>query len=255
MLTNKVALISGAASGIGLAAAQILCQKGAHVYIADIKEQAAIAAAQSLSAQGLLATGVSLDVTSAEQWQRTIAQIDTEQQRLDVLVNNAGLGEGSTMDDDLELFNRVMNVNVNGVFLGCKYAIPLMAQSGGGSVINISSIYGIVADSQTLAYSTSKGAVRSMTKSLALDCAERNNGVRVNSLHPGFVETPMVINGISALPADVAEEYTARTIGLTPLGRIGQPHELGNVIAFLASDDSSFMTGSEVVVDGGFTAR
>ena len=255
MLTNKVALISGAASGIGLAAAQILCQKGAHVYIADINEQAAIAAAQSLSAQGLLATGVSLDVTSAEQWQCTIAQIDTEQQRLDVLVNNAGLGEGSTMDDDLELFNRVMNVNVNGVFLGCKYAIPLMAQSGGGSVINISSIYGIVADSQTLAYSTSKGAVRSMTKSLALDCAERNNGVRVNSLHPGFVETPMVINGISALPADVAEEYTARTVGLTPLGRIGQPHELGNVIAFLASDDSSFMTGSEVVVDGGFTAR
>lgn len=193
MLTNKVALISGAASGIGLAAAQILCQKGAHVYIADINEQAAIAAAQSLTAQGLIATGVSLDVTSAEQWQRTIAQIDAEQQRLDVLVNNAGLGEGSTMDDDLELFNRVMNVNVNGVFLGCKYAIPLMAKSGGGSVINISSIYGIVADERT-GEAVKVFAVKSdptlTTEQLEAFCREQLTGYKVPKQFEFVAELP-----------------------------------------------------------------
>ena len=146
-------------------------------------------------------------------------------------------------------------VNLTGVFLGCKVAVPLTHKSGGGSIINISSIFGIVADELSLAYSASKGGVRSMTKAIALDCAARNTGVRVNSVHPGFVQTPLVENGVSAMPAEMAQAYGVRTVEQTPMGRIGEPSEIGDVIAFLASDASRFMTGSEIVIDGGFTAR
>lgn len=255
-MSNKVALITGGASGIGLATAEALARAGHHVVIADIQTAAADAAVERLRLEQLSASAVQLDVSSEAAWRAAVEHVEQEQGRLDVLVNNAGLGEGGTLESTtLNAFNRVMAVNVSGVFLGCKYAIPLMERSGGGSVVNVSSIFGIVSDQMTLAYSASKGAVRTMTKSIALDCATRNNGVRVNSIHPGFVETPMVSNGVSSLPPEIAEAYAARTVGLTPMGRLGQPDELADVIVFLASDASRFMTGSEVTVDGGFTAR
>ncbi|GAA0691078.1 SDR family oxidoreductase [Marinobacterium maritimum] len=255
-MSQKVALITGGASGIGLAAADALARAGHHVVLADIQAEAANAAVETFRSQQLSASAVQLDVSSEETWRSAIETVEREQGRLDVLVNNAGIGEGGTLEStSLETFNRVMAINVNGVFLGCKYAIPLMERSGGGSVINVSSIFGIVADQLTVAYSASKGAVRTMTKAVALDCASRNSGVRVNSIHPGFIETPMVMGAAAVTPAEIIEPYVARTVGQTPMGRFGQPDELGDVIAFLASDASRFMTGSEVTVDGGFTAR
>ncbi|WP_432696115.1 SDR family NAD(P)-dependent oxidoreductase [Marinobacterium sp. YM272] len=255
-MSQQVALITGGASGIGLAAAKALAHAGFHVVIADIQTAAAEAAVGQLRSEQLSASAVTLDVSNEDAWRAAIDSVEKDLGRLDVLVNNAGLGEGGTLaSTTLKAFNRVMAVNVNGVFLGCKYGIPLMERSGGGSVINVSSIFGIVSDQLTLAYSASKGAVRTLTKSLALDCADRGNGVRVNSIHPGFIETPMVMNAAAATPAEVIDPYVARTVGQTPMGRFGQPDELGDVIAFLASDASRFMTGSEVTVDGGFTAR
>lgn len=255
-MVQKVSLITGGASGIGLAAAKALAEAGHHVVLADIQTAAAESAVREFQAANLSASCVQLNVCNEADWQQAIAQVETTQGRLDVLVNNAGIGEGGTIETtSLDDFNRMMNINVGGVFLGCKYAIPLMEKNGGGSVINVSSIFGIVADPLSLAYSTSKGAVRSMTKSVALDCAARGNGVRVNSIHPGFIETPMVANLASAMPAEILDPYMQRTVGQTPMGRLGQPDELGDVIAFLASDASRFMTGSEVTVDGGFTCR
>lgn len=255
-MTQKVALITGGASGIGLAAAEALAKAGHHVVLADIQTEAASTAVDRFHAQQLSASAIQLDVTSEDDWRAAIEWVERELGRLDVLVNNAGIGEGGTLEStSLNRFNRVMAVNVNGVFLGCKYGIPLMERSGGGSVINVSSIFGIVSDQLMVAYSASKGAVRTMTKAIALDCASRNNGVRVNSLHPGFIETPMVVGAAAVAPAEIIEPYTARTLGQVPVGRFGQPDELGDVIAFLASDASRFMTGSEVTVDGGFTAR
>lgn len=255
-MNQKVALITGGASGIGLAAAEALAKAGHHVVIADIQTEAANAAVDRLCSQQLSASAVQLDVSSEEAWRAAIERVKQEQGRLDVLVNNAGIGEGGTLEaTSLDTFNRVMAINVNGVFLGCKYAIPLMERSGGGSVINVSSIFGIVADQLTVAYSASKGAVRTLTKAVALDCASRDSGVRVNSIHPGFIETPMVTGAAAVTPAEIIESYATRTVGQTPMGRFGQPDELGDVIAFLASDASRFMTGSEVTVDGGFTAR
>lgn len=252
----RVALISGGASGIGLATAEILAAQNHHVYLADINMDLAKQQAARLCGEGFSAFAVALDVTQENSWAAAIALVEAEQGRLDVLVNNAGIGVGGTIEStSLADFQTSMNVNVNGVFLGCKHGLPLMEKSGGGSVINISSIFGIVSDQLTLAYSASKGAVRSMTKSIALDCAARNNGIRVNSVHPGFVETPMVAGAAEQLPEDILTDYMGRTVGLTPMGRLGQPHEIGEVIAFLASPQSSFMTGAELVVDGGFTAR
>ncbi len=255
-MSKKVALITGGASGIGLAAAQAMAKAGHHVVLADIQTEAADASVEQFRSEQLSASSVQLDVSSEDAWCAAIEQVQKELGRLDVLVNNAGIGEAGTLEStSLDAFNRVMAINVNGVFLGCKYAIPLMERSGGGSVINVSSIFGIVADQLTVAYSASKGAVRTMTKAIALDCASRNSGVRVNSIHPGFVETQMVKGAAEVIPAEIIEPYAARTVGQTPMGRFGQPDELGDVIAFLASDASRYMTGSEVTVDGGFTAR
>lgn len=255
-MDKKIALITGGASGIGLAAAKALAASDHHVVLADIQADAADSAVQQLQAEGMSASAVHLDVCSEDAWRAAVSHVELAHGRLDVLVNNAGIGEGGTFEStSLEMFNRIMAINVGGVFLGCKYAIPLMERSGGGSVINVSSIFGIVADQLTIGYSASKGAVRSMTKSIALDCAARNTGVRVNSIHPGFIETPMVANLANLMPAEILDPYTARTVGQTPLGRMGSPDELGDVIAFLASDASRYMTGSEVTVDGGFTAR
>ncbi len=251
MTEKNIALITGGASGIGLATAQALTASGSQVFIADIQDDLGREVAQSLDGEF-----VKLDVSSEADWNAAIQTVEEKAGRLDVLVNNAGIGAGGTLESTtLEDFNRTLSVNLTGVFLGCKAAVPLMQKSGGGSIINISSIFGIVADELSLAYTASKGGVRSMTKAIALDCAARKTGVRVNSVHPGFVQTPLVENGVSAMPAEMAEAYGARTVGQTPMGRIGEPSEIGDVIAFLASDASRFMTGSEIVIDGGFSAR
>jgi NAD(P)-dependent dehydrogenase (short-subunit alcohol dehydrogenase family) len=251
MLKEKVALVTGGASGIGLAAATTMARQGARVFIGDVQDELGQKSAASIGGEF-----VHLDVSAPEDWSACISLIEEKAGRLDILVNNAGIAAGGTLETEtLEGFNRTLAVNLTGVFLGCQAAVPLMSKTGDGSIINVSSVFGQVADQFTLAYSASKGGVRAMTKAIALDCAARNTGIRVNSIHPGFAATPMVATATGALPEDEAEAYAARTVGQTPMGRIAEPDDIGDVIAFLASDASRYMTGSEVVVDGGFTAR
>lgn len=255
-LEGKVALVTGGARGLGLAFATGLAEAGAAVILADVLVEEGAAAAAALSAQHQKASFMKLDVSSESEWQAVLGEVQAQFGRLDVLVNNAGIaGAGTIVDTSLDDWNRVIAVNLSGVFLGCKYAIPLIAASGGGSVINVSSIFGQVSDWLVCAYSASKGGVRSLTKSAALYCGEQRNNVRVNSLHPGFIHTPLVEEGVKAIPPEIGEPYMARTVGQTPLGRIGFPEELAGAVVFLASDASSYMTGSELTVDGGFTAR
>jgi len=252
-LEGKIAVITGAASGIGLAFARAFAAEGATVYLADVSTEAGKKAASEI---GRSASFARLDVTKQGDWDALAAAIGSQHGRLDVLVNNAGLGRGGSVEDCTdEVWNVTMAVNVTGVFLGCRTMMPLLKKSKGASIINVSSIFGIVGDQATVAYSASKGAVRALTKSAALHCAGMDPPVRVNSVHPGFVMTPMVEKGVAELPADVAEQYMARTVGLVPLGRIATPEELTGVAVYLASDDARYVTGAEHIVDGGFTAR
>lgn len=255
-LEGKVALVTGGARGLGLAFATAMAESGAAVVLADVLEAEGKAAAGKLADEGYAASFLALDVSSEAAWSEAIQTVKRQHGRLDILVNNAGVaGGGTVLDTTMEDWNRTIAINLTGVFLGCKHGIPLIAESGGGSVINISSIFGQVSDWLVFAYSASKGGVRSLTKSAALMCAEVKNNVRVNSVHPGFVHTPMVDNAVAATPPEVGDPYMERTVGQTPLGRIGVPQDLAGAIVFLASDASQFMTGSEVTVDGGFTAR
>jgi NAD(P)-dependent dehydrogenase (short-subunit alcohol dehydrogenase family) len=244
-LEGKVALVSGGATGIGAAVVRRFAQEGAAVVFGDVNEQAGEAVAKELAAGGGWARFIPLDVTDRTQWQAAINETITAHGRLDILVNNAGIYARTPLeqitDDE---FDRIMDVNVKGVFIGAQCAIPAMRQSGGGSIINLSSVAGMRGSVATH-YGASKGAVRLMTKSIALQCARDN--IRCNSVHPGPVDTAM---GHQAVPEAVRAARFERTL----LGRFAQPEEIAGAIFFLASDDSSYMTGSELVVDGGTTA-
>jgi len=249
MLSGAVALISGGASGIGLETAKLLKQRGASVWIGDLQDSLGQAVAEDIGAHF-----IHLDVTKPEDWAAAMDAIQSKDGKLTHLVNNAGIGAGANLETEtLEGFTRTINVNLVGVFLGCKSAAPLMAASGGGAMVNVSSIFGIVSDPLSIAYSASKGGVRAMTKAIALDLHARQTGIRVNSVHPGFAATPMVSSAVSDMAAAEAEQYAARTVGRTPLG-MAEPIQIARAIVFLLSSDSDYMTGSELVVDGGFTA-
>lgn len=254
--SERVALITGGASGLGADFCEQLASRNAVVIVADIDIENGNKVAAQLIAKGLKAEFIELNVSSEESWLTCINYVKDNYRKLDVLVNNAGIAGGdSPVDTSLDDWKRIIDVNLTSVFLGCKYCIDLMAESGGGSIINISSVFGQVADQATTAYSASKGGVRSMTKSIALYCAEQKNNIRVNSVHPGFVMTPMVANLAEEAPEEIVAPYMQRTVGLTPLGRIAEPSDISGVMLFLASELSRFMTGSELTVDGGFTAR
>lgn len=252
-LNEKLAVVTGAASGLGLAFSKAFAAEGATVIMTDVSTEAGEKAASEI---GSAASFVKLDVAQQGDWETLAAEVSSKHGRLDVLVNNAGVGLGGSIEDCTDdVWNTTLAVNVTGVFLGCRTMMPLLKKSRGGSIINVSSIFGIVGDQATVAYSASKGAVRAMTKSAALHCATMDPPVRVNSVHPGFVMTPMVEKGAGELPPEMAEQYMARTVGLVPLGRIGEPDDLAGVAVFLASDEARYVTGAEYVVDGGFTAR
>ncbi len=247
-LAGKVALITGGASGFGSASAALFMREGARVVITDRDPAGAEVAA------GIGCRFVLQDVTEEASWPALISDIDSREGRLDILVNNAGIGFGRRIEEmTLAEWRLVQAVNSDAVFLGCKYALPLLRRSGGGSIINIASVAGKSGAPLLGAYCASKGAVTLFTKAFALECAAERNNIRVNSVHPGYVETAMVQRQILAT-ADPAK--TRRYLEkLHPVGRMGQVEEVANGILFLASDESSFMTGAELVLDGGLTAQ
>ena len=249
-LDNKIALVTGAASGIGLETAQRFAAEGASVILADKAADLLGAALASVHRHGGQHQAYVLDVTSEEGWINTVQRIETLHGRLDVLVNNAGYGRFQSIEETTFAdWRAILAVNLDSVFLGTKYFLPLLARSGKGSIVNISSIRGLVAGPGTGAYCASKAGVRLFTKSTALECAAAGNGIRANSIHPGQIETPL----LAAAMADSGRRRA--TLDRIPLGRMGQPVEIANAIVFLASDESSFMTGAELVVDGGYTAQ
>lgn len=253
-LAGKTALVTGAAQGMGLAFAQALAAEGAHVVLTDVQADAVRAEAAKLNAQGLSAESHALDVTKAEAWADVVAAVGRGGRTVNVLVNNAGVAlPGSIEDCTPEVWNKTLAINATGPFFGCQAVIPGMKAAGGGSIINIASIFGLVGEPWAVAYCASKGAATQLTRSAAVQLAPA--GIRVNSVHPGFVATPMVAQAMTSLPPEIAEAYGARTVGQVPLGRIAEPSDLTGAVVFLASDDSRYMTGAQMVIDGGFIAR
>lgn len=248
-LDNRVALISGGARGMGAAEAKMFAAEGAKVVIGDVLDEDGRQTEAAINELGGECLFVHLEVTDEGSWTQAIAETISRFGKLDILVNNAGVGgdRGRLEDTSEEVWDRIMDINAKGVFLGTKAAIPEMRRAGGGSIINISSIYGLVGSGGSSAYHASKGAVRLLTKSTAIQYA--SEGIRVNSVHPGIIDTPMT----EAILAD--PERNQRWISGTPLGRRGEPEDVAYGVLFLASDESSFMTGSELVIDGGWTAQ
>lgn len=257
---NKIVLITGAGSGIGAATAKQFAREKAIVVVTDIDESLGKKIENEINANNSSAFFIKLDVSDEENWKNTIKNIESKFSKLDILVNNAGITiEGPVTEFSLKDWRKLMAINLDGVFLGTKHAIPLITKSGGGSIINLSSISGLTAEPNASAYCASKGAVRLFTKAVALECAQARNNIRVNSIHPGPVATPIFEKG------NGWQDYVKKMGGVenawkavaaqTPLNRIATPEEIAKAICYLASEDASYMIGSELVVDGGFTAQ
>ncbi len=247
MLEGKVALITGGNSGIGHATALLFGKEGARISIAARDATRGNETVETIVRTGGSAIFISCDVSSPNECQKAIEKTVDAFGRLDVLFNNAGLGETATVTEaSLEHWERVLAVNLRGVFLCCKYAIPEMIKNGGGSIINNASILAEVGFSRAAAYSASKHGIVGLTKTIAIDYAA--HGIRANTVCPGFIRTPMVTEGLD-------EETRKYIAGLHPLGRMGEPEEVAEAVLFLASDRASFITGTCLFVDGGYTSR
>lgn len=249
-MAAKVVLVTGGASGIGFALARRFAQAQATVVIADLDKAATTEAAARLAQARLDVHAMVLDVQREAHWERIIRQIERRFSRLDVVVNNAGVGRpGAIVDSSLADWRYVTSVNLDGVFLGVKYGILALARHGGGAIVNVSSIIGKVGTANNAAYAASKGGVRQLTKVAALECAVAGNGVRVNSVLPGYVE--MKRKGAKRM----SPETRRSLIKATPMARFASPDEIADAIYYLASTESSYITGTDLIVDGGFTAQ
>ncbi|MDR0213495.1 MAG: SDR family oxidoreductase [Comamonas sp.] len=249
MLKDKVALVTGAASGIGRAVALVWAREGARVVVSDINEEQGQETAELVRELGAEALFVRTDVGKAADHEELVAQTLRNFGHLDVACNNAGIGGASapTADYALDAWDDVLRINLSGVFYGCKYQIAAMQQNGGGSIINMASILGAVGFANSVAYTSAKHGVLGLTKAAALEYAAR--GIRVNAVGPAFIHTPM----ISGLEQDTATH--AALVAAHPMGRLGQPEEIAELVAWLASDRASFVTGAYYPVDGGYLAR
>ena len=246
---GKVALITGAAQGLGLADAQVLAREGAVVVMTDINDEEGEAQAAAIRESGGQASYAHQDAASEDAWKSMIQTIRDEHGRLDILVNNAGLVQMATPEEctleSFRLHNSVMN---EGVFLGCKHAMSLMSEDGGGSIINMSSTASHLGYPIFFAYTAAKGAVRSMSKAVAIHCQMNGYNIRVNSLHPGAIETPMVQNTAKELGVENLQDFS-------PVVGVGNPEDVANVVLFLASDESRFVNGSEILIDNCLTIQ
>jgi NAD(P)-dependent dehydrogenase (short-subunit alcohol dehydrogenase family) len=252
---GKVAIVTGGGSGIGAATSRLIAAAGGRVIVTDIDESAARAVAAGIDG----AVAAHHDVTSESDWQRVIDLTIVKFGKLDILVNNAGVsgaGMGSLEDLSLANWHRIIAVNLDSVFIGTRQAVVVMKDAGGGAIVNISSVMGMVGGAGA-AYNASKGGVRLLTKSVAVHCGTMGYNIRVNSVHPGYIWTPMVRGIVDVMPAEAnmtEEGLQALLIEKHPIGRLGVAEDIAKGVLFLASDDASFMTGSELVIDGGYTA-
>ncbi|MCS6925095.1 MAG: glucose 1-dehydrogenase [Candidatus Binatia bacterium] len=245
-LRGKVALISGGARGQGAVEGKLFAREGAKVVLGDVLEEEGRRTVEEIRAAGGDAVFVTLDVTKADDWQRAVDTAVGTYGKLDILVNNAGILQMEGLEEITpETWERVMAVNTTGVWLGMKAAVPALRRAGGGSIINISSISGLIGTGMQTAYQASKGAVRIMTKTAAMQYAKE--GIRVNSVHPGPIDTPMT--------AGLDRELWQMFVNSVPLKRAGTSEDIAYGVLYLASDESSFVTGAELIIDGGYTAQ
>lgn len=263
-LDGKIALVTGGASGIGRATSLLLAHEGATVLVSDIQDAAGKNVVAEIVQAGRRASYLHHDVASEEAWIEAIGVAQKTHGRLDVLVNNAGIAiAGPITELSLTDWRRQQAINLDGVFLGIKHALPLMLAGGGGSIVNISSTAALVGSSNLVSYSATKGGVRSLTKSVALQCAQLKDGVRVNSVHPGIIDTP-IYGTFEGAPMIAADGSNAKHLSrdpdklaslFVPLGLKGTPEDIAAGVLYLASDDSRYVTGIELVIDGGLVAR
>ncbi len=250
-LEGKTALVTGAASGIGLQTSIRLAEEGARVMMTDINLEKVRQQAEKIDAN---AAFLKLDITEEEEWISVLDETVKRFDRLDILVNSAGMVLIADVEQiTLEDWRKVHAVNLDGTFLGCKHGVRVMKEFGAGSIINLSSVSGMIGGFNLAAYNSSKGAVRMLTKSVALHCARAGYGIRCNSIHPTFIETPMLESMI--LDSPDPEKARQTLVRQVPLRRIGKPDDVANMIVYLASDESTFVTGTEMVIDGGVIAQ
>ncbi len=267
-LAGKVALVTGAARGLGAAAAMGLAREGAAVVVSDLLADEGQAVVDKIASEGGKAVFIAHDVTSEDQWIAACAKAEEAFGALHILVNNAGIAPKGEYIENLELedWSRVTGIDLDSVFLGCKHGIRTIKkyvtkEAADGSIINISSIMGMVGTSRAADYNASKGGVRILTKVAALECAELGYGIRVNSVHPGFIDTALVRNAVEEgtkrpdAQFQSANEMIDMLVMQHPLGKLGDPRDIGDAVVFLASPRSAFITGTEIVVDGGYTAQ
>ncbi|PCJ21743.1 MAG: short-chain dehydrogenase [Gammaproteobacteria bacterium] len=260
---GKIALISGGARGLGGMSAKKLAQAGAKVVITDLREEEALATLDEIESAGGQAKFIKHDVALEEDWIEAVKFTVEQFGGLDILVNNAGVASAARPLEELSLesWRRLTSINLDGVFLGIKHAIPHLRErahlwSGGGSIINISSIMGFIGGARSAAYCASKGGVRLLTKAAALELA--SSKIRVNSVHPGFINTPLFRGGVEQAEQRVqggGQKFIDAVVSRHPIGRLGEEQDIANAVRYLASDDSAFMTGTEMVVDGGYLAQ
>lgn len=249
---GKVCVVTGGARGLGLAAAEALIAEGARVVITDLDQAAGEQAAAGLGGNAVF---MRQNVTDAAQWETVLDATVARFGSLDVLVNNAGIADIVDVEQiSLATWQRTLDINLSGVFLGTQAAIARMKKERRGSIVNIASIEGILGEAVLPAYNAAKGGVRIFTRSAAIHCARSGTGIRVNAVCPGFADTQMVSGALATLTPDEAQAFAEKTLARIPMGRFAQPSEIAAAVLFLASDESSYVTGSDLVVDGGMTA-
>ena len=254
-VNGKMAFVTGAAQGLGEAISHMLTKEGAKVVLADINAEKLKETEEKINHEfpGKVFS-TKLDVTSEQEWRDALAFAEEKMGGINILVNNAGIGEGSSIEEtDYEIFQKVMKVDTDSVFLGCKYAIPIMKNYSPGSIVNTSSIAGLIAGHNMVSYNTAKAGVWLMSKSVALHCARQGYKIRCNSIHPTFIDTP-IIEGMLNRSNLKKEELKAKLAKQVPLNTIGDPDDVAYAVLYLASDESKFVTGSELKIDGGISA-